>query len=244
MNIAALETTTPAGSVALKAGGKIRDREVDLRGEGAVAGLFALLAESGVSPADLDAVAVSTGPGSFTGIRIGIAAAQGLALARGIPVVPVGTLEGIAESASEGALPGTLILPSVDARRGEVYAALYRAADAGDAPVLAWGPEAVSPVALLALLGATSSAATPGGILCGDGTPLLRPLFGAESGWVAPPELARTRAAAVLRAAIRKAKSGEMADSASVEPVYLRKTDAEIRREQRKETESGSTEVP
>ncbi len=82
-----------------------------------------LLTESGTGRADLGGVAVSAGPGSFTGLRIGVATARGLAQGLGIPAVPVCTLQALAETVPT---PGTLVCPLLDARRSQVYTALYR----------------------------------------------------------------------------------------------------------------------
>lgn len=82
--------------------------------------IAALLARAGLGYADLERIAVTTGPGSFTGLRIGLAAARGIALARGLPVVGVPSLVAISLSAPEDA--GDVFGVLVDARRGEAYA--------------------------------------------------------------------------------------------------------------------------
>lgn len=89
-----------------------------------------VMAEGGRDFADLGRIAVTVGPGSFTGIRVGLAAARGLALAAGVPVVGVTTLEALAAAAASGAA-GRPILAAIDARRGEVYAQLFAAAPRG-----------------------------------------------------------------------------------------------------------------
>ena len=82
-----------------------------------------MLTESGIEREAIDAIAVAVGPGSFTGLRIGVATARGLAQGLGIPAVPVCTLEALTEGVPT---PGALICPLLDARRSQVYAALYR----------------------------------------------------------------------------------------------------------------------
>jgi N6-L-threonylcarbamoyladenine synthase len=78
------------------------------------------LAGAGVALEEVDRIAVTVGPGSFTGIRVGVAAARGLALSLGIPAVGVTTLEVMATAARDGA-PGWPVLPAMDAKRGEIY---------------------------------------------------------------------------------------------------------------------------
>lgn len=115
MLILAFDTATSTATAAL-----VRDGE--LLGERAVgsrellAAIDGLLEDAGVLPAALDAVACGIGPGSFTGVRIGLAHARGLALALGIPVAGVSTLAALAAAAPAGAVP------VVDARRAEVFA--------------------------------------------------------------------------------------------------------------------------
>ena len=83
----------------------------------------ALLKESSIEREQLEAIAVAAGPGSFTGIRIGVSTARALAQGLGIPAVGVSTLQALAEAVAS---PGALICPLLDARRDEVYCALYR----------------------------------------------------------------------------------------------------------------------
>jgi len=237
VRILALETATRSGSVALVDGERVVERPLELRGSGAVAGLERLLEETGVRPSEVGAVAVSVGPGSFTGVRIGVAAAQGFCVGTGAGAVPVGTLDGLAWSAlgTEWGVPGTRLLASVDARRGEVYAALFRVAVGGASPERLWGPEPVSCEALakrFAELAPAAGGEEPG-VLIGDGAALLLPLFPAGAGWAAPAHLSAARASAVARAALARAGAGGILRPEQLEPVYLRKSDAEIRREER-----------
>ena len=98
----------------------------------------AALGEAGATLADLDAVAVSVGPGSFTGVRVGVAAARGLALALKIPAVGVTTLEALAAEARQ-ANPGRAVVARIEAGRGQAYVAAFSAA--GE---LTFGPAALA----------------------------------------------------------------------------------------------------
>jgi tRNA threonylcarbamoyladenosine biosynthesis protein TsaB len=237
MRLLALETATRDGSVALLDGGRLTEDPVELRGTGVVAAMGALLERENVDPDFLDAVAVSVGPGSFTGVRVGVAAAQGLGFGSGLKLVGVGTLDALAESAvgTDWGVPGTAILASVDARRGEVYAALYRVAAGDQAPERLWGPEPVSCLALAGRFASLQPAGESPGVLVGDGAALLAPLFPPEAGWAAPARLAAAQAGAVARAAVRQVLAGRTVGPEELEPVYLRKSDAEIHREERQQ---------
>jgi tRNA threonylcarbamoyladenosine biosynthesis protein TsaB len=235
LTLVGLDTATGEGSVALLSDGRISERDVDLRGEGLHPAWERILRENGVAPAQVEAVCVSVGPGSFTGVRIGVAACQGFCFATGARAVPVGTLEALAVAAaeSEWGLSGTLVLPSLDARRGEVYAALYRVEGGGSLPKRLWGPEPIQP----AVLSEKLAALLPGGekvdgaILCGGGAEHLAALFPEDAGWARPSGLARARAGMVCRAALRKLDAARSPEE--LQPVYLRKSDAEIHREER-----------
>ncbi|HEV2621329.1 MAG TPA: tRNA (adenosine(37)-N6)-threonylcarbamoyltransferase complex dimerization subunit type 1 TsaB [Frateuria sp.] len=131
MNLLALETSTEACSVALVHGEEVIARsELAPRrhAELALPMADALLAEAGIGRHALDAIAVGRGPGAFTGVRLGVALAQGMALALDRPVVPVSSLAALALEAPEDE---PAILAVIDARMGEVYAACYRHDAAG-----------------------------------------------------------------------------------------------------------------
>jgi tRNA threonylcarbamoyladenosine biosynthesis protein TsaB len=119
VKLLAFETATEACSVALWIDGEVRERfELSPRrhAELALPWAQALLADAGVARTQLDAIAVGRGPGAFTGVRLAIAIAQGIALALERPIIPVSTLQALAMQA-----PGDRILAAIDARMGEVY---------------------------------------------------------------------------------------------------------------------------
>lgn len=131
MNILAFETATECCSVALLCGEAVLERSrlaPRRHAELALPMAEAVLAEAGIGKAQLDAVAVGRGPGAFTGVRLGVSLAQGLALALDVPVLPVSSLAALALQAPAD---GPLTLALLDARMGEVYAASYGHDEAG-----------------------------------------------------------------------------------------------------------------
>jgi tRNA threonylcarbamoyladenosine biosynthesis protein TsaB len=130
MKLLAFETATEACSVALWIDGDVRERfEIAPRRHAEVALPWAeqLLAEAGIAKSQLDAIAVGRGPGAFTGVRLAIALAQGIALALDRQVVPVSTLAALAMRAKrKGDAPTSHILAAIDARMGELYSAAFR----------------------------------------------------------------------------------------------------------------------
>ena len=123
MKLLAFETATEACSVAVLVDGEVRERfEIAPRrhAELALPWAEALLAEAGIARAQLDAIAVGRGPGAFTGVRLAIALAQGIALALDRPVIPVSTLAALAMHAG-----GEHRIAAIDARMGEVYLGLF-----------------------------------------------------------------------------------------------------------------------
>ncbi|QNK00256.1 tRNA (adenosine(37)-N6)-threonylcarbamoyltransferase complex dimerization subunit type 1 TsaB [Dyella telluris] len=131
MNLLAIETSTEACSVALIHGDEVVARsEIAPRrhAELVLPMADALLAEAGLGRHALDAIAVGRGPGAFTGVRLGISLAQGMALALDIPVVTVSSLAALALEAPED---DASVLAVIDARMGEIYAASYRRDDNG-----------------------------------------------------------------------------------------------------------------
>ena len=135
MKLLAIETATEACSVALWIDGEVRERFGVVprqHAELALPWAEALLAEAGIARSQLDAVAVGRGPGAFTGVRLEVALAQGIALALDRPAVPVSTLAALAFPSplvGEGARragEGANILAAIDARMGEIYVAAFR----------------------------------------------------------------------------------------------------------------------
>ena len=230
MWVLALDTTTRDGSVAL-----IRNDDVVVERPGdpawthaerLPADLRAVLAEAGLALSAVDLVAAATGPGAFTGLRIGLAAAQGLALALDRPAAGVPTLGALAW----GALPDGAGTAGawIDASRGEVYAAAYRRAADG----ASWPLETVAP----------ATAATPEETLrawSGLVKPGLPTVLAAPS--VAPPWLAAAGLAPVAppaclaglvgRIAGRLHALGKSGPAAALEPEYVRRPDVEIARD-------------
>jgi tRNA threonylcarbamoyladenosine biosynthesis protein TsaB len=132
--VISLDTTTRAGSVALVDGDRIVDERA---GDGArthaqrlPAEITALLDAHALAMADVDLYAVASGPGSFTGLRIGIATVQGLAFVHGRRVVGVPALDALAHLASIGLPPGAVVAAWMDAHRHEVFAGVYRVTSA------------------------------------------------------------------------------------------------------------------
>ena len=129
MLLLALDTAGPdcAAALARSDGGacQILSRRSERLGRGHAERVMpiieAVLAEAGASFADIDRIAVTTGPGSFTGIRVGVAAARALALTLDVPAVGIGSLDTLAHDAAKGRSAGT-VAAVLDAKRGEVYA--------------------------------------------------------------------------------------------------------------------------
>jgi tRNA threonylcarbamoyladenosine biosynthesis protein TsaB len=131
MNLLALDTSTESCSAALLCGDSLLERsELAPRrhAELILPMIDSLLAEAGLSRRRLDGIAVGRGPGAFTGVRLGVSVAQGLALGLDIPVVPVSSLAALAQDVptSDAGVRAASILAVIDARMGEVYAGAFR----------------------------------------------------------------------------------------------------------------------
>jgi len=178
-----------------------------------------VLRAAGLGLSDLDLLAVSIGPGSFTGLRIGLSVAKGLALATGLPIVGVPTLEAYARHV--GPRPG-LLCPVLDARKGEVYAAAFGWQD-GE-PVCVAPPAALAPERFAATL-------RPPCTLVGDGVDAYRDLWRRELGPDAEliPFASLSPSGAVV-AGLGIARSAALGgdDLAGLEPSYCRQSEAEL----------------
>ncbi len=223
MLILAVDTTTPGGSVALL------DDET-LLGEANVespathsARLFRsidfLVGALGKDIRDVDAFAVAAGPGSFTGIRIGVGAVKSLAFASGKPVAPVSTLLALASKlASDGP---SLVCPLLDAKKGEIYAGLFEAGPGGLAEIIPQG--AYDPVGFFTRLPAGRAIAFAGSGLAAYRAGILSHI-GAQARF---PGRSRFIAAEVGRIGSGLLRDGKGVDAASLEPIYFRRSQAE-----------------
>ena len=177
-----------------------------------------VLADAGLGVQALDALAVSIGPGSFTGLRIGLGYAKGVAFAGRVPLVAVPTLEALAWVAE--AAPGERICAALDARKGEVYAALFEATVAG--PCRLTPDLAVRPAELAARL-------EPPCVLVGDAGTVYRDVLGARAA-IRPFTTHHPRGGIVARLGWQRLLAGEAANPGDLEPVYVRLPEAELAR--------------
>lgn len=222
MRILAVETATLAGSVAVLDGGRVVGQSLlDIgltHSERLIAMVDGLLRDCGWEASDLEGLAVSVGPGSFTGLRVGVATAKGLALALGLPVAAVPTLDALAWT-----LPfaDAAVCPLLDARKGEVYLALYR-----------WSADrmerlsdylALSPRAAVEWL-------TPPVIVLGDGVSACRPFLPRLGAGlrVAPASHSMPSAAIVGWLGHAMLESGQSVEADLLGPMYLRPSEAEL----------------
>ena len=208
MKILALETAVDPGSVALWLDGVVLARTcpADLSNSAALLPVAEeLLRAQGLGFADLEGVAFGAGPGSFTGLRVACGVAQGLAVARDLPLLGIGSLEAMAAASG-----GARVLVALDARMGEVYYGVFvDGRQVGEIGVYA--PDAVP------------LPESSGWLACGNGLtayPALRERLAAcVDAW--KPEV-MPHAEAVLRLAAPRLESGERVDPADAVPFYVR----------------------
>jgi tRNA threonylcarbamoyladenosine biosynthesis protein TsaB len=229
-----LDTTTPGGSRAVARDGVVihefrgdPDRPHDARLPG---DLMALLADTRLGLRDIELYAVATGPGSFTGLRIGIATMQGLAFAGGKPLIGVSGFEALARTVIDGralsdsstAQSGPAVATWVDAWRGEVFAARYE----GDVEVEP--PSVEKPEAVLARIAAPT-------LFVGDAVPIYGDVIvrvcGDRALFAEPP--APPLAGTIAQLATAQARTGHRPAPDDIRPLYIRRPDAERARDAR-----------
>lgn len=172
-----------------------------------------ILDENGLTVRECDAVCVSAGPGSYTGLRVGVSTAKGLCFSAGIPLLSAGTLDILVHQAIEGGhLPEGCrhIVPMIDARRMEVYTAVYSADGTRLSEI---EPRIVEP-------GSYDDLLSEGPVLfIGDGAAKCEPVIGCpEAGFLQ----CCPRADAMLKPALAAFESGDFKDTAYFEPFYLK----------------------
>jgi tRNA threonylcarbamoyladenosine biosynthesis protein TsaB len=225
--ILALDTTTRGGSIAvvrerdvlaLLPGDAARTHAERLPGE-----IAAALDRAGVAKSAIDLLAVATGPGAFTGLRIGLAAIQGLALTLDRPVVGVSALDAlVTESAPHAA---QFIAPWMDAQRGEVFASLHAGATMVEPPI------AANPAALLESWRARLENLTVlfvGDAVTRDGDAIVAAGHGQWSTRVPGP-----LAPAIAELGLIRARDGLAGPPHALTPIYVRRPDPEIERERK-----------
>jgi tRNA threonylcarbamoyladenosine biosynthesis protein TsaB len=235
MRVLALDTTTRAGSAALVED----DRVIDERaGDGALthalrmpAEILALAEANGWPLGGIDLFAVASGPGSFTGLRIGIATIQGLALVHRRRIVPIPILDALAQAVAVDVPAGTTIGAWMDAHRGEVFAGLYRV-ESTPADCLARvsaieGPTVGAPLPTLERwrgLGALPA------LLVGDGAEMYSADIAAR---VPNARIESQPLVAGVIGRMAQARASEALDPASVRPLYVRRPAVELARDEK-----------
>ncbi len=224
MTTLALDTATPCPGLALvRDGAVVAERLVASQpgaGRRVAQELHILLEEAGVSLTEVDRIVVGVGPGGFTGLRIGIATALGLGQALDVSVVGVSSLETLALGIARHVGVDAPVVPVIDARRGEVFTAVYDV-DADGTLAQRVAPAAV-PVADLAAQLAGLGAV----VVAGDGAGLVAESLGQPARVVSDPEVALVRPSL----AVARADAG---GGLPVRPMYLRLPDAEVNRRRR-----------
>jgi tRNA threonylcarbamoyladenosine biosynthesis protein TsaB len=238
MKVLALDTTTRVGSVALIENERvIEERNGDdtrSHAERLPHELLAVASANGVALTEIDLFAVASGPGLFTGLRIGIATIQGLALVAHRRVVGVPALDALAHVASLDLDAGALVAAWMDAHRRELFAALYRvtAAPPFDParleeldPATASDPETVLRRWQGLLKGRTPVFVGDGAVLYAGPIRTVHP----DAAVVEPGPLA----GAIGRLAVGHARNGAAIEPAAIRPIYVRRPDAEVARDKR-----------
>jgi tRNA threonylcarbamoyladenosine biosynthesis protein TsaB len=234
MRVLSLDTTTAEGSVAL-----VFDHTEDVRrgdasrthAERLPRELFAPLRDRGLTAADVDLFAVACGPGSFTGLRIGIATMQGLAMVEKRPLVGISALDALAHLAAAELEPGTVVGAWMDAHRREVFSSLYRVTSSAAFSLerlVELDPASVGdPAATLARW----SAALRPDVMVGDGAELYREMIEQAGGAGIAVSPHSPLAGAIGRLGAARAGRGERPSAADIRPLYIRRPDAEIARD-------------
>lgn len=201
-----------------------------------------IMRSEGLDPKDLDGIAISAGPGSFTGLRIGSATAKGLGLALNVPVAEVSTLRALAYNMYGN--EGCVICPIMDARRQEVYTGAYEFVATGKPDpayrmVVLVEEQAVPLLDMLGKLGQIGKKV----LFVGDAVPVYRDLIAENfknDYAFAPAALLYQRAASIAAIGEQKFLDGEVVDADLHTPVYLRKSQAEREFQEFQKTEAGA----
>jgi len=214
MNFIGVDTSSKCGSVALLFGGRIIDQSESDSGESFSRSILdmlnRLLAANSVDLDDITGLGVAVGPGSFTGIRIGIATLQGLALSKKLPVYGVSTLEAMARAAVKRDVN---LKPMMDARNGDVYYAKFRYE--GD-KLVRLTADCAGPVEC------TFEPDDNENLCFGEGAEQYYETIAARTGLYSKEAMSDCVAAGVARTAQHRMAAGDLGDTAAIKPNYIR----------------------
>lgn len=225
MKILAIETSTMLGGVAVidETAGLIFESRLNVRtthSERLMTEIAQALKQSGLKITDIDVFAAAIGPGSFTGLRIGLSTVKGFAYATGKPVVSVPTLEAFAWNFPYSRYQ---VCTMLDARKNEVYAAIFRWSDDGFDKVAA--EASIKPAELLINIKEPV-------IFAGEGAYLYRDIIiklAGNKALFAPPQAMVPSPANVAYLGLKKALAKDFSDPLSLVPFYIRKSEAEVK---------------
>ena len=236
MSILSIDTSSQVSSVAVLSAERIL-AELSMQGalthsETLMLHIETALRMARVKKEELEGVAVSIGPGSFTGLRIGLAAAKMMAYALHIPLIAVPTLEALAHHTM---CEGVRLVPMMDAQKGNVYAQEF-AWEAGDADMVLCEKHPLVILPLAEVVAGLSDSSQPV-LLLGDAMQKKTSISLPQGVRLAPIHARMPRAACVGLAALARHARGAVDDPVTVAPLYLRRSEAEVLWEKRHGTE-------
>lgn len=229
MIVLALDTTTRGGSVAVADGDRVLavlpGDESRTHGERLPGELARALEQAGITRERIDLLAVATGPGAFTGLRIGLAAMQGLAMTLGRPVIGVSALDALAAQVIDADVD--LVIPWMDAQRGDVFATLLDRRSGATIEM----PAAGNPNVLLDSWHA--HLANHRAIFIGDAAARDAALINTAGHGKWETRTPLPLAPQIAAIGLRRAQRGHAGPPHALEPIYVRRPDAEIERDRR-----------
>lgn len=224
MWILSIDTALANGNIALAENGEVKHEIVlgnDVRHSSRVLeAVDGLLTEAGMALTALDGLAVTVGPGSFTGLRIGMSTVKGLAMALNKPVAGICVLETLAHQADYAS--GLPVMVMVDGSKQEVFTRSYRFSDGALISITDYDNPGYQ---------AAADAVTERTVLIGNGVPLVEPFLSEDarkSVLIAPTETWLPINVTLARLAYDRFAAGQVMDGGAVTPNYIRKSDAEI----------------
>ena len=219
MRVLGLDTATSGCSAAVWDDGRVTARRAEPMARGQAEALVpmvqAVLADAGVAVDGLDRIAVTVGPGAFTGLRIALAAARGFALAAGLPIIGLTTFDAVAHALPEDERRGRRVLVAIDSRRAEPFLQLF---DGDLAPL--GEPVLLEPAAVPGWLAAKA----PGGplLVAGDAAAMLAPVLAGR------PDTAYAAGPGLPDAAVVAELGARRTGGLPAQPLYLRAPDVTL----------------